>query len=124
MAAATAAVGVIREEGLPERAARLGPQMHRQLHELLDDVPGVAEVRGLGLWAGIELMDEDGRADPELAAQAVRTARAKGVLVGRGGHDDNVVKLSPPLIIEEEDLRHGVELVAAAVRRARTEVRA
>jgi 4-aminobutyrate aminotransferase-like enzyme len=122
MAAATAAVGVIREEGLPERAARLGPRMHRQLHELLDDVPGVAEVRGLGLWAGVELVDEDGRSDAELAAQVVRTARAEGVLVGRGGHAENVVKLSPPLVIDGKDLRHGVEIVAAAVRRARTEV--
>ena len=39
------------------------------------------------------------------AAAIVRRLRAQGVLVGRSGYDDNVIKLSPPLVIDEERAR-------------------
>lgn len=112
LAAATAAIGVIRDQHLDDRAARLGPTFIADVQSALRGVRGVAEVRGLGMWMGIELAHQD------VAARAAALARSSGVLVGRGGYEDNVVKLSPPLTIDEEDLKEGIGLVVDSVQRA------
>jgi 4-aminobutyrate aminotransferase len=118
LAAATAAIRVLRDDGLVERAASLGKRALERTRELLVGDPGVGEVRGVGLWIGIELVDSGGTADPERAKRAARLTRDRGVLVGRGGYEEQVVKLSPPLVIGEDDLAAGIETVAACVREA------
>jgi 4-aminobutyrate aminotransferase len=118
LAAATAATRVLRDDGLIERGASLGIRALERLRELLEGDHGVGEVRGVGLWMGIELIDDGGMADPDRAKQAARLARDRGVLVGRGGYEEQVVKLSPPLVIGEDDLAAGIETVATCVREA------
>ncbi|HVG88613.1 MAG TPA: hypothetical protein VM823_06550, partial [Gaiellales bacterium] len=49
--------------------------------------------------------------DPKAAARAVRELRDRGVIVGRGGRYGNVLKLSPPLIIERRDLETGLDIM-------------
>lgn len=115
LAAAVAAIGVLREERLAERAARLGPPALARLRQGLAGVPGVAEVRGQGLWFGVELVDADGRPAAAKTAQVVRRLRQMDVIVGRGGYADNVIKLSPPLVIDEALLDRGLEQVLDAV---------
>jgi 4-aminobutyrate aminotransferase-like enzyme len=100
LAAATAAIGVLRDERLAERAAKLEPSVLLRLRTALAGVSGVAEIRGCGLWFGIELVERNGAPAAGRAAAIVRRLRAEGVLVGRGGYDDNVIKLSPPLVID------------------------
>jgi 4-aminobutyrate aminotransferase-like enzyme len=75
----------------------------------------VAEVRGVGLWFGIELVDQDGTPDSALAARVVRRARERGVIVGWGGYEGHVIKLSPPLVIADSELDRGIELTAEAL---------
>ncbi|HHV56219.1 MAG TPA: aspartate aminotransferase family protein [Firmicutes bacterium] len=100
-AAAGAALDVLLDEGLPERAARLGAAFQDHLRELA--LPAVREVRGLGLMIGIELRF---RAAPYLAA-----LQQAGVLALAAG--PQVIRLLPPLIITEEELAQ----VAAALGR-------
>ena len=64
------------------------------------------ELRGIGLWYAAELDDA------AWAGRAVQLARERGVLVGRSGYDDNVVKVSPPLVIGESDLNEGLGMLA------------
>ena len=115
LAAATAAIGVLRDERLAERAAKLEPSVLLRLRTALAGVSGVAEIRGCGLWFGIELVERNGAPAASRAAAIVRRLRAEGVLVGRSGYDDNVIKLSPPLVIDESELDRGLGLVAAAI---------
>jgi 4-aminobutyrate aminotransferase-like enzyme len=115
LAAATAAIGIMRSEELDRRTARLGPGSLRCLRELVESLPRVAEVRGVGLWLGIELVDQDGTPDSELAARVVRRARDRGVIIGRGGYEGHVIKLSPPLVIADSELDRGIELIAEAL---------
>ena len=89
--------------------------MQLRLRTAFAGVPGIAEERGCGLWFGIELVERNGTPAAGRAAAIVRRLRAQGVLVGRGGYDDNVVKLSPPLVIGEEDLDRGLSLVTSAI---------
>jgi 4-aminobutyrate aminotransferase-like enzyme len=105
-AAACAAIDVLREERLPERSARLGTQA---LARLQDQLTRVDDVRGRGLFLGIEL------ADAEAARQGQRALLERGVLVGRGGRLGNVIILAPPLVIEEDDLARGLDAIAEAL---------
>ena len=114
LAAATAAIGVLRDERLAERAAKLESPTLLRLRTAFAGISGVAEVRGCGLWFGIELVERDGLPAANRAATIVRRLRGQGVLVGRGGYDENVVKLSPPLVIEEAGLHRGIAVVAAS----------
>jgi 4-aminobutyrate aminotransferase-like enzyme len=113
LAAAVAAIGVLQDDQLAGRAAAIGPPALERLKRGLGGIEGVREIRGLGLWYGIELTDA------QWAARAAQTARERGVLVGRGGYEDNVVKLSPPLNILEPDLNSGIDAVIAAIGEAR-----
>lgn len=115
LAAAVAAIGVIRGERLTERAARLEQPCLQRLRNALHNRPGVAEIRGQGLWFGIELMTDAGKPDGARAGRAVSELRQRGFVVGRGGYEDNVVKLSPPLVIDEGELMAGLDVVCEVV---------
>jgi 4-aminobutyrate aminotransferase-like enzyme/Ser/Thr protein kinase RdoA (MazF antagonist) len=91
-AAGLAVLDVLRQERLPENAARVG----RYLMELLRKL-NVADVRGRGLFLGIEL------STGEHAAYVVNRLRERGILAGTDGPLHNVIKIRPPLIFSEED---------------------
>ena len=109
LAAATASISVLHDERLVERSAKLGGPALDVLHSRLDRLDGVVDVRGRGLWLGIEL------ADGEAAARVARRVRDEGVIVGRGGMREQVIKLSPPLVIDEGDLEHGLDVVSGSI---------
>ncbi len=66
----------------------------RRLAKAAERLDRIVEVRGLGLMIGVELKDA--------AAPVVQAMRERGFLIGTAG--PNVVRLLPPLVIEEEDL--------------------
>jgi 4-aminobutyrate aminotransferase-like enzyme len=112
-AAGVAAIDVVLEERLAERSARLGAHALAALQAGLAGADHVGEVRGRGLFLGIELVvDRDGSTPaPERCAAAVRALRERGVIVGRGGRHGSVIKLSPALVIEEADLEAGLAAI-------------
>ncbi len=118
-AAAIANLDVMLEDDLPGRAARLGEQAMSRLRQASQDIPGVGEVRGLGLMIGVELVKDPGSKEPDAAqAKAVRAyCREHGVLIGVGGVDSNVLRLQPPLVIDEADLDQALQVVLEGVRR-------
>ena len=118
-AAAIANLDVMLEDDLPGRAARLGEQAMSRLRQASQDIPGVGEVRGLGLMIGVELVKDPGSKEPDAAqAKAVRAyCREHGVLIGVGGVDGNVLRLQPPLVIDEADLDQALQVVLEGVRR-------
>jgi 4-aminobutyrate aminotransferase-like enzyme len=107
------ALNIAAGVGRAERSARLGARALPTLRHGLAGSPAVGDLRGRGLFIGIELVREAGsdQPDPERAAAAVTELRDRGVIVGRGGRHNNVVKVSPALVIDEDDLRHGLQKV-------------
>jgi 4-aminobutyrate aminotransferase-like enzyme len=103
-AAGCAAIDVLREEKLVDRSATLGEDVLTRLRAGLGDRSHVGDVRGRGLFLGIEIVkDSESRApDAERAKQTQHALRAAGVLVGRGGRYDNVLILAPPLVIDQD----------------------
>ena len=112
-AAGVAALDIVVEERLVDRSARLGAHALARLQAGLAGADHVGDVRGRGLFIGIELVtDRDTRApNPERCAAAMRALRDRGVIVGRGGRNGSVIKVSPALVIEEDDLDAGLATV-------------
>jgi len=91
-----------------ERSRTLGAHLHCRLGELVGH--GVAEVRGRGLWAGVEITPGD-RGARELSEELM----ARGVLC-KETHD-TTLRVAPPLMISQADLDHGVDTLAEVLTR-------
>lgn len=120
LAAGTAAIRVLVRDRLWERSRSLG---HALLARLVAGTAGlgyVGEVRGMGLFAGIEIVgDRESRTpDPSRARDIRDRALAEGVIVGTAGPADAVLKLAPPLTIAEDELDAAVDRLLAAMRGA------
>ena len=110
-AAALASIEVLEEEGLVERSRVEGRWLLDRLRGAIGEHPNVAEVRGLGMMIGVELVRERGSRTPapDLVGHVVVEALRRGYLVLGGGVEGNVLSLSPPLMIERAQLEGFVE---------------
>ena len=100
-----AVLDVLRDEALQDRALRVGTYWITELKKLRDCYRLIGDVRGSGLFLGIDLVrDRDTRepATPE-ADYVVNRLRECGILAGTDGPHHNVIKLRPPLIFSERD---------------------
>ena len=71
--------------------------------------PELVEVRGRGLLVGVQMRQ------PEVAARVVDTLRGAGILIGRTGPRNDVLKIRPPLVFGEEHVELVAEALAAAL---------
>jgi 4-aminobutyrate aminotransferase len=107
-AAAVATIEVLEAEGLCERAVVLGDRARSALLALRS--PRVVDVRGVGAMIGVELIDKT------TAEAAQRRCLDGGVLVLTCGPDGNVLRLIPPLTMSDDELDHGLAVLAKALR--------
>jgi 4-aminobutyrate aminotransferase-like enzyme len=116
-----AVLDVIAEEGLQEHARVTGDGLLAGLRELAARHEAIGDVRGTGLFVGIELVrDRETREpDPELARELANVAAERGVLLSTDGPFHNVMKIKPPLVFSDGDADRLVETVDAVVGAAR-----
>ena len=112
-AAALATLDLDRDEGLFERAAKMEPVLEAAVHAL-KGAPFVADIRNVGLAAGIEL-EPDPKAPGRRGLDAIRLAFAEQNLVIRVGGD--TIALSPPLIATEAEIGLMVEGIGGVLKR-------
>lgn len=120
-AAALAALEVIEEEGLADRAGAVGSAWREELGAMAARHPGaVGDVRGRGLMIGLDLVREGdpSRPDGDLARRVVTGMLRRGWLVLAGGPDGNVLSLSPPLTVPSELLTRASKALDACLREA------
>jgi acetylornithine aminotransferase len=103
--AALAVLDALEQDDLPVRAVVLGDRIRTGLRERLADAAGVVEIRGRGLMIGVEL----DRPCTELVAAAL----AEGLLINVTA--ERVVRLLPPLIIDDEQTQQIIDIVARVV---------
>ncbi len=105
-AAALAALDVIADEELVDRAATLGARLHEGLAQLALAYPDqVREVRGKGMMAGLVL------ATPELVLAVTREALAEGLIVLPGAYEGDMLAFSPPWTLDERQLAWGLSVL-------------
>lgn len=117
LAAGSAAIRVLTRDRLWERSWSMGQVLLARLVAGTAGMRYVGEVRGLGLFAGIEIVADRERRTPDpVRARAIRDrAMAEGVIVGTAGSADAVLKLAPPLTIAEDELDAAVDRLLAAI---------
>jgi 4-aminobutyrate aminotransferase-like enzyme len=104
-AAGLAVLDVLEQDGLQVRAHRVGAHLLGALRSLQERRPLIGDVRGSGLFLGVELVRDRATLEPATpeAAYVVDRLRELGVLTGTDGPFHNVLKLRPPLVFSEED---------------------
>jgi len=115
-AAALATLDVIDEEGLVDNAAERGAQLFERLEALQSAESCIADVRGRGLMCGIEIQDADGNPDGDRAAKIASACEQEGLLVLRCAPHKNVVRLLPPLIVDEQQIDEASDIFEKAVK--------
>ena len=114
-AASLANIDVMFDEKLPENAEARGAQLRSGLEKIQSNNRLLGDVRGKGLMIGIELVkDAEKTPAPAEAVEVRRICREAGILVGVGGSLGNVVRLQPPLVIEEEECARVLETLERA----------
>jgi len=102
-----AVLDVIEDEGLMDRARRAGELFFREMAPLVDRHPIIGDVRGRGLYLGVDLVrDRETRAPAGDAARYVALRmRQRGVLIGTDGPHGNVLKIKPPITFTDDEVR-------------------
>jgi 4-aminobutyrate aminotransferase len=108
-AAAAETIRVIRDENLVENARQRGRQLLSGLENLKARFPFIGDVRGLGLMAAVELMDE-GKPDVTRTKEAVSGCQGRQLLLLTCGAGKNVIRWIPPLIVTEEQIDEGLAI--------------
>jgi 4-aminobutyrate aminotransferase-like enzyme len=106
IAAAQAVLDVIRDEGLQEHALVTGEAFRTALSSLAVAHPSVGDVRGAGLYTGVELVVDFATREPAtaLALDLLEELRDRRVLTSVCGPTNSVLKLRPPLAFQESDI--------------------
>jgi 4-aminobutyrate aminotransferase-like enzyme len=107
-AAGLALLEVLERENLQENATRIGRLLLSGLHALADKYAIIGDVRGIGLFLGVELVNDRQTLDPaaDQASYIVNRLRDDSILAGTDGPLHNVIKLRPAMIFHEEDARY------------------
>jgi len=114
-AAGMAVLDELIDRDLVTSVSTVGAHLKRSLQALQSEHLQMGDVRGIGLFIGIDWV-HPGTTDPDAdgAAKMVEALKAKGMLLGTDGPHDNVVKIRPPLVFEQQH----AELFLAAFQEA------
>ncbi len=102
MAAAAAVLDVIEDDDLLTHAAEVGGRLRAEMSAFAD--PRLGEVRGVGLYLGVEIITAEGTPDRAEARALVNALRERRVLISVCGTHGNVLKIRPPLVFSDADV--------------------
>jgi 4-aminobutyrate aminotransferase-like enzyme len=104
-AAGNAVLDVIEQQGLCEQVASVGALLLRELKRSSEPHQHIGEVRGCGLFIGLEWVTDRSSKKPDRggAVRVVNALKNKGYLISNAGAYGNILKLRPPLVFDHED---------------------
>jgi 4-aminobutyrate aminotransferase len=115
-AGALANLDYILSNDLQANALKVGNHLRGQLHANCDELGVVAEIRGKGLMVGVELVTPGTLTpNPQAAQFVLEAARRGGVLIGKGGLYNNVLRIAPPLSVTVEEADTAIEVLTKAL---------
>lgn len=116
-AAALAVLATVAGPSFQRRADALGETIRRRLDDLAGRMACIGEVRGLGPMLAIELVEDEETREPapRLAAATVDAARERGLVLLTCGLYANVIRILVPLVVEDDDLERGLEILAESL---------
>ena len=116
-AAALAVIDVLLDERLPERGTRLGDRALARMRGWMERFRVIGEVRGIGAMIAMELVTDRATREPAatLTNEILRYCHAHGLVLLKAGLYDNVIRLLFPLVIGEQELDRGLDILEEAL---------
>jgi 4-aminobutyrate aminotransferase len=116
IAAAHAVIEVMREEKLPTRGQRLGDELKAVLASLRDEIPQIADIRGLGAMVAVEF-NQPGTDTPDavFTKRVLAEAMQRDLILLSCGVHANVVRFLFPLTIQDDVFAEAMEILRAAM---------
>ena len=116
-AAAIRTLDLMAEQNLPQRADQLGEQLLARFRQWRERFPLIGDVRGLGAMTAIEFITapDDRTPNTTLPPRVVEEAFKRGLLLMRAGLYSNCIRTLIPLIISDEELDEGLDVLEAAI---------
>jgi len=93
----------IKREKLQENALEVGEYLKSKLKKLAEKFPIIGDVRGQGLFLGIELVDGQIRPLAEQTEYLANRMKDQGILMSIDGPDHNVLKIKPPMVFSQQN---------------------
>ena len=105
-AVALESINFIEENHLIDNSRNLGLETLNHLQEMKEEIVIIGDVRGKGLFIGIELVKDENTKEPAIkeAQDLVKRLMKSGILVGSGGISESVIRIHPPLCINKEQM--------------------
>jgi 4-aminobutyrate aminotransferase-like enzyme len=116
-AAVMATIDVIEKKKLALKAEKMGRYLRDQLDGLKEKYPMIGEVRGMGLIQGMEIVKQRKEPAPDLVLEIFERTKEEGLLIGKGGLYGNVIRVTPPLTIEKEEIDRAIGILDRAFER-------
>jgi 4-aminobutyrate aminotransferase-like enzyme len=112
-AAALAVLDIMEEERLPENALKIGSYMLERFKEFEKKYEILGEARGRGLVMGLEFVKDRKSLDPapDITWEFILRCCEAGALVGRVGFYGNVIRIAPPLVMNQHEAEEAVDIV-------------
>lgn len=110
-------LNVIEREGLRENARVVGDYILSGLRRLMEKYEVIGDVRGMGLFLGVELVTDRRSKQPatEVARRVANRAKDLGILMGTEGPFDNVLKMRPPMIFSKDNADYLLDVLDQAI---------
>lgn len=108
---------VIKEEKLQENALKVGNYLKAELRALALEFPIIGDVRGQGLFLGIEFVDAHMKPMAAQADYVINRMKDYGILMSTDGPDNNVLKIKPPIVFSIENAERTYTMFKEYIRR-------
>lgn len=117
MAATKATLETIKSEQVLKKSHRLGKLLFAGLEDLKKSFDFIGDVRGKGLMLAIELVESQKTKEPspKKTMMLLESAKTQGLLLGKGGLYGNVIRIAPPMLISEGQIREGLKKLELAL---------
>jgi 4-aminobutyrate aminotransferase/(S)-3-amino-2-methylpropionate transaminase len=118
-ATALKVIEIMEREKIPERAAKMGVKLHKELDEFKEKYPKIGDVRGLGPMLAMEFVKDPitKEPDPETSSAIMKDCLKNGLMTLKAGLYNNAIRLHPPLIIEDDLLETGMGILEASIKK-------
>jgi 4-aminobutyrate aminotransferase-like enzyme len=114
VAAAQEVLNIIRDEELIDNADVIGRRLRAGITEIVGSAEQIGEVRGAGLFIGVDVVEDRARLAPDgrLAAELVNSLYDRKILISASGPAGNVLKIRPPLVFSADDCDRFLDALA------------
>jgi 4-aminobutyrate aminotransferase-like enzyme len=110
---------VIRDEGLQQNALETGNYLVQQLRDLQQEFELIGDVRGLGLFIGVELVTDRDTLEPATrqTADLIEFLKTERIILSCEGPHHNVLKIKPPIVFSRDDADRFLKAIRAGLGR-------